>query len=177
MAGGSNSSPPQGGCRRVTDRNKVLRIRRYRGGMDAVCAMHASPFGMLRNDATGCCDGLSPDAMRASLQESPTAAEQTRMTTMAATRIAQACPSTVRDGCVAGAQGDRIAPVILRLPDGVQNRSSCVCPPGDSAEQSSRQRRVEAVQALTYLDDCRNAPNRSSESYSGTTSPVTHVLR
>ncbi len=94
--------------------------------MEAVRAMQVSarPFEMRGNDATEFCDGLSPDAKRASLQEPPTAAEQTRMTTTAATRIAQACPSIVRDDCAAGAQGDRIARVILRLPYGVQNRSA-----------------------------------------------------
>ena len=84
----------------------------------------ARPFEMRGNDATEYCDGLSPDAMRASLQEPPAAAEQTRMTTTVAKRIAQACPSIARDDCAAGAQGDRIARVILRLPYGVQNRSA-----------------------------------------------------
>ena len=91
---------------------------------------------------------------------------------MAATRIAQAYHSGVRDGCVAGAQGDRIAQVILRLPDVVQNRSARCLSSADSAEQSSRQRGVESVQALTYLGDFRIAPNRRSESYSDTTTPL-----
>ncbi len=91
---------------------------------------------------------------------------------MAAKRIAQAYHSGVRDGCVAGAQGDRIAQVILRLPDGVQNRSARCLSSADSAEQSSRQRGVESVQALTYLGDFRIAPNRSRESYSDTTTPL-----
>jgi len=132
----------------------------------------ACTFEKLRDYATGCCDGPSPDALRAALLGPATAPEETTLTATAATRIALAYHSGVRDGCVAGAQGDRTAQVILRLPDDVQNRSARCLSSADSAEQSSRQRGVEPVQALTYLGDFRIAPNRSSESYSGTTTPL-----
>ncbi len=135
------------------------------GLMEAVRTMQVSArrFEMRGNDATGYCDGLSPDAMRASLQEPPTAAEQTRMTTTVAKRIAQACPSIVRDDCAAGAQGDRIARVILRLPYGVQNRFAKCLPSwrfSRANQAPARSRVCSSTYIIGLLPNCAESKQR-----------------